>query len=82
MPSAKVSKQFVSYLGAWGADQGLSGGGRNVILIVENIDDAGVATGIVALGPATPTTVPGPGRFIAFSGPLTDDGLSIFCRLS
>lgn len=76
MPSAKVSKQFVSYLGAWGADQGLSGGGRNVILIVEDIDEAGVATGIVALGGlATPTTAPDPGRVGAFSVPLTNDGL-------
>ena len=75
MPSAKVSKQFAGYLGAWGADQGWGGDGRNVILIVENIDDDGVATGTVALGPATQTTLPGPGGYKAFSGPLTNDGL-------
>ena len=77
-PSHTTPDRLMAYLGAWGADQGWNGKGRNTIVVIEEIDDSGVATGIVANGPPTPSS---PNKAVAaytgFTSPVTADGISL-----
>ena len=69
--------RFADYLGAWGGDQRWGGTGRNALLIVEDIDETGRATGIFAAGPPTATTASkAPANFTTFSGQVTDVGIA------
>jgi TIR domain len=76
-PSPSVPTRFADYLGAWGADQRWGGNGRNGMLIVEDIDESGNATGIYAQGPPNAnTTSQAPAAYTAFSAPVTSDGIT------
>jgi hypothetical protein len=75
-PNSKVSAEIADFVGAWGGDQTWGGQGRNMILIIEDIDENAKATGLYAIGPPGPqTATQNPAAFITFSGQMTDDGL-------
>jgi TIR domain len=74
-PSLRVPDEFAEIVGAWGSDQSWGGLGRNMILIIEDIDENGKATGIYAMGPPGPRTVQNPAAFTTFSGQVSDEGL-------
>jgi adenylate cyclase len=75
-PSPDVPKKSADYLGAWGGDRRWGGRGRHMILLVTYVDTAGMATGIVAFGPPTPTTYnQNPANYWTFSGAFTEEEL-------
>jgi TIR domain-containing protein len=75
-PSSRVPDEIANVVGAWGGDQTWGGVGRNMILIVEDIDENAKATGIYAMGPPGPQApVQNPPAFTTFSGQVTDEGL-------
>jgi TIR domain-containing protein len=74
-PSAKVSADFAAFVGAWGSEVG--GLGRTAILIVEDVEQDGQATGVLAMGsPNASTLGQGPAFFSIFTGVITDEGLN------
>jgi Caspase domain len=76
-PSSTVPKKAVEYLGAWGGAQRWGGGGRQMLLVVTNIDESGSAIGVLSEGPPTPNTFnQNPAHYVAFEGTITDNGLS------
>jgi class 3 adenylate cyclase len=74
---ATVPPAFAGYLGAWGGDQRWGGRGRQVILVVESVDEAGTAIGIYAHGvPSTTNAVTEKSaRFVPFAATINDKGL-------
>jgi class 3 adenylate cyclase len=75
-PSSAVSKKTTEYLGAWGGDRRWGGRGRQMILLVTNIDAVGTATGIYAFGPPTPYTYnQSPAHYWAFTGKISENDL-------
>jgi hypothetical protein len=77
VPSPTAPARFADYLGAWGGDEGWSGAGRNAILVVEDIDETGKATGVFAQGPPTAfSPIRVAAGFSTFTAPVTNDGLT------
>jgi len=75
-PGSTVPANITDYLGAWGGDRRWRRGGRQALLIVESVDNAGVALGVYAHGPpSNPNAVNRQARFGAFAGTITDNGL-------
>jgi adenylate cyclase len=75
-PAPTVPANLAAYLGAWGGDKRWARGGRQMILIVESVDNAGVALGFYAHGvPANPNAVNKQARFLPFVGAITEKGL-------
>jgi adenylate cyclase len=78
LPAASVPASWADYLGGWGGDKRWNSGGRQALLIVESIDEAGTALGIYGQG--LPLVVnaanQAPGRFFSFVGAMSDKGLS------
>ena len=73
-PSAKVPADFAAFAGAWGSEEATFG--RAFILIVEDVEQDGAVTGILASGPPTASTVSKvQASFSKFSGVITDEGL-------
>lgn len=76
-PGSAGSAQLADFLGAWGADQRWNGVGRNVILMIEDIDEAGHATGIYAQGPPNAHTAnQSPAMYTSFTSPITVEGFA------
>jgi hypothetical protein len=77
MPDAAVPHGLADYLGAWGGDQRWNKRGRQAVLIVESIDEAGTAIGVYAHGvPLNPNAVTqNSARFVPFAATVTDKGL-------
>ena len=78
VPAATVPAKWTEYLGAWGGDKRWNRGGRQVILVIESIDEAGTALGVYAHGlplAGTPANQ-APARFGAFTGTISDKGLT------
>jgi len=75
--AATVPRGFSDYLGAWGGDQRWAKRGRQAILVVESVDEAGTVVGIYAHGvplvtnPVTEKSA----RFVPFAATITDQGL-------
>src|SRR5262249_27021145 len=66
-PGSTVPANITDYLGAWGGDRRWRRGGRQAMLIVESVDNAGVALGVYAHGPpSNPNAVNRQARFGAF----------------
>ena len=75
-PSAAVPAKVADYMGAWGGEHRWNSVGRNSILLVTHIDEAGTAIGIFASGPPNERTFDQfPANFRPFTGTITDDGL-------
>jgi hypothetical protein len=77
-PAAAVPARWAGYLGAWGGDEGWNGNGRQVILVVESVDESGTALGTLAQGPPPDTNSPDqrPARYRSVAGMITDAGLA------
>lgn len=77
MPAASVPAHWAAYLGAWGGDKRWNRGGRQAVLIVETIDEAGTVLGVYAHGlPLVANAAnQNPARFIIFAGTISDKGL-------
>jgi hypothetical protein len=74
-PDSVGSAQLADFLGAWGGDQRWNGVGRNAILMIEDIDEAGHATGIYAQGPPNAHTAnQTPAMYTSFTSPITAEG--------
>jgi class 3 adenylate cyclase len=78
VPAATVPAKWTEYLGAWGGDKRWNRGGRQAILVVESIDEAGTALGVYAHGLPLAGTLANQaqGRFGAFTGTISDKGLT------
>jgi class 3 adenylate cyclase len=75
-PSPAVAKKTAEYLGVWGGDRRWGGGGRQMMLVVTNIDEAGHASGIYSYGPPTPhTNNQSPPNYWTFTGTITEHDL-------
>jgi class 3 adenylate cyclase len=74
---AGVPHALTDYLGAWGGDQRWNKRGRQAILVVESIDEAGTAIGVYAQGvPLNPNAVTqNSARFVPFAAIVNDKGL-------
>jgi hypothetical protein len=72
-----VPHALTDYLGAWGGDQRWNKRGRQAILVVESIDEAGTAIGVYAQGvPLNPNAVTqNSARFVPFAAIVSDKGL-------
>ena len=57
-PGSTVPADVAAYLGAWGGDKRWDADGRQAILIVETVDAAGVALGIMRAGAAAQPEMP------------------------
>ena len=75
-PSASVPAQLADFVGAWrrtSPERKI----RDSILIIEDVDETGSATGVYAVGPPKfnflPENAP---SYIAFMAPVTSDGVS------
>jgi class 3 adenylate cyclase len=77
VPAANVPANVAAYLGAWGGDSRWNDKGRQAILIVESIDDAGTALGFYAHSvPLLPNAVTqNSARFVPFASTVTENGL-------
>jgi class 3 adenylate cyclase len=77
VPPGGVPARHADYLGAWGGDQRWNAKGRQVILIVESIDETGTALGYYAHGVplVTNATTQNTARFVPFAATLDDKGL-------
>ncbi|HEY1540956.1 MAG TPA: adenylate/guanylate cyclase domain-containing protein [Xanthobacteraceae bacterium] len=77
MPDAAVPRGLADYLGAWGGEQRWNKRGRQAMLIVESIDEAGTAIGVYAHGvPLNPNAITqNSARFVPFAATVTDKGL-------
>jgi class 3 adenylate cyclase len=77
MPDAAVPAALTRYLGAWGGDKRWNNGGRQALLVVESVDDAGTAIGVYAQGvPLLPNeATQNSARFVPFAATVTDKGL-------
>jgi len=77
MPDAAVPAAVAGYLGAWGGEKRWNNRGRQAILVVESVDDAGTAIGIYAHGvPLVPNAATqNSARFVPFAATVTDKGL-------
>jgi adenylate cyclase len=78
LPAAAVPSPWADYLGAWGSDKRWNGGGRQALVIVESIDEAGTALGVYAQGLplVTNTANQASARFFSFVGAMSDKGMS------
>jgi class 3 adenylate cyclase len=75
-PASAVPKKSAEYIGAWGGDRRWGNGGRQTILLVTYIDEAGAASGVICFGPPTAHTLDQhPANYFAFTGTITRDGL-------
>jgi class 3 adenylate cyclase len=77
MPDAAVPAAYAGYLGAWGGDKRWNNRGRQGILVVESVDDAGTAIGIYAHSvPLVPNeATQNSARFVPFAATVSDKGL-------
>ena len=77
LPAPNVPAKLANYLGAWGSDRRWNDRGRQAILIVESIDDAGTALGFYAHGVplVTNETTQNSARFVPFAATVSDKGL-------
>jgi class 3 adenylate cyclase len=68
---------LTDYLGAWGGDQRWNKSGRQAILIIESIEQGGIAIGVYAQGvPLTPNAATqNTARSVPFAATITDKGL-------
>jgi class 3 adenylate cyclase len=75
--AAGLPPALAGYLGGWGGDQGWNGNGRQIILVIESIDESGTALGVLAFGPALdPNNADRrPARYRSIAGSITDAGL-------
>lgn len=72
-----VQHKFKNYVGAWIIQGRWGGTGRQSLLIVQNIEATGRASGIYAGGPPTPTAFAQiPAFFRPFAGTISDAGLT------
>jgi class 3 adenylate cyclase len=83
-PPASVPAHLADYLGAWGGEQRWTANGRQVMLIVESIDESGTALGFFAHSvPLVPNAVTqDTARFTPFASTVTDAGLHFVWRQS
>jgi len=81
-PAAGVPAHLADYLGAWGGERRWTTNGRQVMLIVESIDEGGTALGYFAHGVplASNNVTQGSARFIPFAATLTEAGLHFVWR--
>jgi hypothetical protein len=77
-PAPSVPPALAGYLGAWGGDQRWNGNGRQIILVIESIDESGTALGVLGIGPALdPNNADRrPARYRSFAGSITEMGLT------
>jgi adenylate cyclase len=77
-PAPALPPAIAGYLGAWGGDQGWNGTGRQIMLVIESIDESGTALGVLGIGPALdPNNADRrPARYRSFAGSITDTGLT------
>jgi class 3 adenylate cyclase len=77
VPAGNVPASLAGYLGAWGGDKRWTERGRQAILIVESIDEAGTALGFYAQGVplVTNEVTQSSARFTPFASAVTDKGL-------
>jgi hypothetical protein len=77
VPPATVSAHLADYLGAWGGERRWTTNGRQVMLIVESIDESGTALGFFAQGvPLVPNAVTqNSARFTPFAAAVNENGL-------
>jgi class 3 adenylate cyclase len=74
-PAAAVPQHMAAYLGAWASEQGWNGNGRQVMLVIESVDDTGTALGVMGVGPPEANAPDRrPARFRAVAGSITDAG--------
>jgi hypothetical protein len=75
-PSTKIPTTIVEYLGAWGGGPRWNGVGRQFLLIVTNVDESRIATGVYAQGPPNSITYnQSPAQFASFRGTISENGL-------
>jgi adenylate cyclase len=75
-PPASMPANLSGYLGAWGGDKRWNNGGRPAILIVESVDQVGIARGVYAVGsPLAANANQNPPHHVRFAGNITDKGL-------
>ncbi|MBI3514761.1 MAG: hypothetical protein HY060_11970, partial [Proteobacteria bacterium] len=55
-PGPEASREAVVLLGAWGGDDRWGGGGRQALLVIEEIKPSGIVRGIFAEGPPGQTS--------------------------
>jgi adenylate cyclase len=69
---------LAGYLGAWGGDQRWNGNGRQIVLVIESIDESGTTLGTLGIGPSLDPSSPDrrPARYRSIAGTITDEGLT------
>jgi len=76
VPTATVPAGLAKYLGAWGGERRWTPNGRQVMLIVESVDESGTALGFFANSvPLVPNVNNNSAHFVPFAAALTDAGL-------
>ena len=77
VPAANVPARVADYLGAWGGDRRWNDRGRQAILVVESVDDGGLALGYYAQGlpQVTTTATQNSARYTPFAATITESGL-------
>jgi adenylate cyclase len=77
VPPASVPAHLADYLGAWGGERRWTANGRQMMLIVESIDESGTALGFFAHSvPLVPNAVTqNSARFTPFAAAVNENGL-------
>jgi class 3 adenylate cyclase len=76
-PPETVPKRLAAYIGVWGGEGRWNGVGRQLMLIVTNVNESPTVVGFLANGPPNNyTSNQSPAAYRPFTGTISDDGLS------
>jgi hypothetical protein len=76
-PPETVPKKLAAYVGVWGGEGRWNGVGRQLMLIVTNVNESPTVVGFLANGPPNSyTSNQSPAAYRPFTGTISDDGLS------
>ena len=76
-PPETVPKKLAAYVGVWGGEGRWNGVGRQLMLIVTNVNESPTVVGFLANGPPNNyTSNQSPAAYRPFTGTISDDGLS------
>jgi hypothetical protein len=82
-PDPSVPANFRKFIGVWASKVGFANGrGRQIVLIITDVDATGRVSGHYAYGPPTPTTPENfPASSVVFSGQIERDTLKFTLRV-
>jgi class 3 adenylate cyclase len=76
-PPETVPKRLAAYIGVWGGEGRWNGVGRQLMLIITNVNESPTVVGFLANGPPNSyTSNQSPAAYRPFTGTISDDGLS------